>query len=117
MLGRLEKLEVQELQVKGDQMEKMEREAPPVHLAQLVLQGREESRDLRECLASRVCPEHQAHLESQESQVTRVLQERLGKLALQDQEEREVLQEKEVKLGPMGCRDPKVVQVHPDQMG
>lgn len=31
--------------------------------------------------------------------------------------EKEALQERGVKLGPMGCRDPKVVQVLQDQMG
>lgn len=95
-------------------MEKMEREVLPVQLVQLVLQEREESRDLRECTASRVCLEHRAHLESQENQVIRVLLERLVMLELQAQEEKEALQEKEVKLDPMGCRDPKVARVHLD---
>lgn len=48
MLGRLERLEILDLQVKGVQMEKMERRVLPVKQAQLVQQEREESRDLRE---------------------------------------------------------------------
>lgn len=48
MLVRSERLEVLEFLVKGDQMEKTEREAPPVQLVLLDQQGREESQDLRE---------------------------------------------------------------------
>lgn len=67
-------------------------------------------------MVSRACPGCQAHLESQENQVTRVSLEKQGLLVLPVQEEKEAPQEREVKSGPMGCRDPKAVQVHQDQM-
>lgn len=67
-------------------------------------------------MVSRVCLDCQDHLESLENQVKRVLLEKLVLLEQQVQGEKEVLLEKEVKLGPMVCRDLKVVQVHQDQM-
>lgn len=47
----------------------------------------------------------------------RVLPERWAQPEVQVQEEKEALQEREVTSDPMGCWDPKVVQVHQDQMG
>lgn len=116
-LVRSERLEVLEFLVKGDQMEKMERKELLVQLVLLVQQEREESRDLRESTASRVCLDNQVLLESLENQEMRVLLERSVQEELQVQEEKEVLQEKEVKSDPTGCRDLKVVQVDQDQTG
>lgn len=96
-------------------MAKMENQELQVLQAPLVLQEREESKDLRDSTASRVCQDLRAALESQENQVLRVLLERLVLLVPRDQGENEALQEREVRWDLMGCRDLRVVPEHQDQ--
>ncbi|CAB1434644.1 unnamed protein product [Pleuronectes platessa] len=117
MLERSERQEVQDLRVKGDRMEKTEKWALLDQQDQLVLQENEERGDLRDSTVSRVCPDCQAHPESQENPVLRVLLERLGLVEALVHGEKEAPREKEVKSAPMGGWDPKGVQVDQDMTG
>lgn len=74
-LGTVENLArqaVQGHQAKGGQMERTARRELQVQLVHLDLLEREENRDLRASMASKVCQDNQAHQESRENQEMRV---------------------------------------------